>query len=367
MNRFLLIILSCASLVTLSSCSYTPVNTSGKFDLNENQSISIQSDMFDEPSSIISFENNKRSQKKLANIPYSNYLFASNWNTNSIYIAAARSNGLLQVNKDQSWQVLDVYNTDNNFGGYTAVSSLPQGGAILSKNKVGNNIPDMWYPDLIVRIDKQGKPLWKTTVDCFVDSIDTTDSLALVSGTSKQASYFILDLETGHIVSHLEKDTNLKWFHACHFVSDKIVCITQMSDLSYRLLHFTSDNLIIFQSDSFQDGINQAKLYNNTFVSLSNNNPSLLLFHDLYWNKTGQIQLTTDSSVLCHSLTLFKNYALVGCQTRESGQYTEFLYRVNLDTHQLVDELKHRVNQEYAKDMGITISSDWFFRESNMQ
>lgn len=228
------LIIALALLLCLSACASTPTTTKGKVDLPSGQNLIIQTGMFDKYSYILTGKNNQIA-KKVANVPDADYFEVSSLDNPNVYVIAARSDGLLKISKDGTWGKIFTEETGD-FGGYNAVLSLEDGGAVVARNKLNYTLPDGSYPDKIFRIDASGNVIWSTIVPLRVDSIQLADNLIVLSGdnnhATKSAQYQILTLENGSIVSQTPIDIPDHWnsFENCTIVNKAVHCIVQYTN-----------------------------------------------------------------------------------------------------------------------------------------
>ncbi|NMW64735.1 hypothetical protein HHJ78_04130 [Mobiluncus mulieris] len=192
--------------------------------------------MFDNYSYILTGKDNQVA-KKVANIPDADYFAASNLDNPNFYVIAARSDGLLKISKDGTWSKIFT-EEKGNFGGYNAILSLGDGGAVVARNKLNYTLPDGSYPDKVFRIDASGNVIWSTIVPLRVDSITLADNLIVLGGdnslSAKSALYQILDLENGSIVSQTSPDIPDYWynFKNCTIINRVVHCIVQHTNIN---------------------------------------------------------------------------------------------------------------------------------------
>ncbi|WP_249290405.1 hypothetical protein [Mobiluncus mulieris] len=229
------LIVSFALLLSLSACVGVPT-TEGKIEIPSDQNLIIQSGMFDNYSYILTGKDNQVA-KKVANIPDADYFAASNLDNPNFYVIAARSDGLLKISKDGTWSKIFT-EEKGNFGGYNAILSLGDGGAVVARNKLNYTLPDGSYPDKVFRIDASGNVIWSTIVPLRVDSITLADNLIVLGGdnslSAKSALYQILDLENGSIVSQTSPDIPDYWynFKNCTIINRVVHCIVQHTNIN---------------------------------------------------------------------------------------------------------------------------------------
>lgn len=229
-------IVALALLISLSACASTSKAIEGKIEVPSGENLIIQSGMFDNYSYFLTGKNNQVA-KKVANIPDADYFAVSNLDNPNIYVIAARSDGLLKISKDGTWG--KIFTEENgDFGGYNAILSLGDGGAIVARNKLNYTLPDGSYPDKVFRIDASGDVIWSTVVPLRVDSILLADNLVVLSGDNslpeKSALYQILNLENGSIVSKTSSDIPNHWynFKNCTIINKIVHCIVQHPNIN---------------------------------------------------------------------------------------------------------------------------------------
>lgn len=223
--------LRCGSVVllglTLSACALIPPPKEGQFKLLSNESLIIQSS-FDRSYALAGKSGSVA--RKLTPVPDFDYGFQTDLDGPTIYAGAARSDGLLRIDKKGNWRKIETEKIGD-FGGYTALFGLPDGGAIVARNKLAYNLPDGSYPNKIFRLDADGEVVWSTVVGLYVSRISVDDNRVILSGDDgkdeEQPLYITLDLENGSKVEQTSAQLPESWynFDDCAVRNDTIYCV----------------------------------------------------------------------------------------------------------------------------------------------
>ncbi|MDD7542383.1 MAG: hypothetical protein SPK50_00965 [Mobiluncus porci] len=214
--------------IVLSSCASAPPSHEGKFNLLPDENLIIQSSF--EASYAVAGKP-EAVARKLMPLPDFDYSHQTDLDGPTVYIAASRSDGLLRIDKKGNWKWVETEELGD-FGGYTALAGLPDGGSIVAKNKLSYNLPDGSYPEKVFRLDSEGEVLWSTIVSLYVNQVSVADRYVIVSGDNgtgvdNNPRYTVLNLADGAVVSETTARIPEEWysFDDCEIKSETVYCI----------------------------------------------------------------------------------------------------------------------------------------------